>query len=113
MLRTRRLRRFTSSETRGEVLPPLFRRNGAVQNAVYIAADGGHRRLQLVADVGDELLALVLALLQRGGHIVKRHGQLVDFHHIVPPGFHRALRFPWPNSLAALAMAFKGGTDFG
>ena len=46
-----------------QVLPLVLRRDGAVQNAVGIAGDGGHGGLQLVGDIGDELPALALRLL--------------------------------------------------
>ena len=57
--------------------------DGAVQNAVYIAGDGGHGSLQLMGDVGHELLPLVLAFLQGGGHIVEGQSQLLHLLGIV------------------------------
>ena len=59
-----------------EILPLVLRRDGAVQNAVCIAGDGGHGRLQLMGDVGDELPPLALRLLQVLRHVVEGGRQL-------------------------------------
>ena len=65
-----------------EVLPLVLRRNRSVQNAVGIAGNGGHRGLQLVGDIGDELPALALRLLKALRHIIERGRQFADL--IVP-----------------------------
>ena len=54
-------------------------RNGAVQNAVHIAGNGGHGGLQLVGHVGHEFLALVFAFLKTGGHVVEGQSQFLHF----------------------------------
>ena len=55
-----------------------LRRDGPVQDAVGIARDGGHGGLQLVGDVGDEVPALALRLLQGLRHPVEGRRQLAD-----------------------------------
>ena len=61
-----------------QILLFILRRDGTVQNAVRIPGDGGHRGFQLVGDVGDELPALTLRLLQGLCHIIKGSRQLAD-----------------------------------
>ena len=61
-----------------QILALLLRRDGAVQNAVGIAGNGGHGRLQLMGHVGDEVTPLPLRLLQGVRHGVKRRGKLAD-----------------------------------
>ena len=61
-----------------QVLLLGLRGDGPVQDAVGIARDGGHGGLQLVGNVGDEVPALALRLLQRLRHPVEGHRQLAD-----------------------------------
>ena len=65
-----------------QVLLLPLRRDGAVQNAVRVAGDGGHGGLQLMGDIGDEFPALPLRLLEGFRHGVEGGGQLTDL--IVP-----------------------------
>ena len=65
------------------IMAAAFRGNGTVQNAVDVAADGSHGGLQFVGHIGHKFLPLILAFLQRGGHIVERQRQLVDLPGVV------------------------------
>ena len=47
-----------------QIVPLPLRRDGAVQNTVGVAGDGGHGGFQLVGHVGDEVPALALRLRQ-------------------------------------------------
>ena len=70
-----------------QVFPALFRGDGAVENAVHIAGDGGHGGFQLMGHIGHKLLTLILALFQRSGHVVKGQSQLLHFLRVVAGGF--------------------------
>ena len=61
-----------------QILLLVFRRDGAVQDAVGIAGDGGHGGFQLVGDVGDKLPALPLRLLKAFRHVVEGGRQFAD-----------------------------------
>ena len=78
-----------------QVMLPLVFRDGAVQNAVHVAGNGGHGGLQLVGDVGDEFLTPVLALLQGGCHVVEGDGHFLHFLGVIVvqpyPGFQIAV----------------------
>ena len=72
--------------------PLLIRGDGAVQNPLGKAGDGGHGGLELVGDVGHKLAALALGLGQRVGHGVEGGGQLPNLVGAVgvlgDPGVH-------------------------
>ena len=56
---------------------PAVLRNGAVQDAVHIAGNGGHGGFQLMGHIGHKFLALVFAFLQGGCHVVEGQSQLL------------------------------------
>ena len=60
-------------------------RDGAVQNAVDEALDGGHRGAQLVGDVAHELAARIVVGLDIFGHLVEGVGQVHDLAFALDP----------------------------
>ena len=54
-----------------QIFPLVLLGDGPVQNAVGIAGNGGHRRFQLVGDIGDKVPPLPLRFRKRIGHHVK------------------------------------------
>ena len=52
--------------------------DGAVEQRLGVALDGGERGLELVADAGQEGPLLALGPLQAGGHVVEGRGDLGD-----------------------------------
>ena len=59
------------------IMALALRGDGAVENAVDVAADGGHRGFQLMGHVGHKFLTAVFVFLQGGSHIIKGNGQLL------------------------------------
>ena len=84
------------------VVPAVFR-NGAVQNAVHIAGDGGHGGLQLVGHIGHELLPLVFAFLQQGCHVIEGEGQLFHFLGVVAGEAHTGIQVAVAEIIGGLA----------
>jgi hypothetical protein len=86
-----------------------FGRDGAVQNAVDKARDGGHRGFQLVRHIGDKAAAHILHAGQRDRHIVQRGGQ---FGNLVFAGDRiRMLKSPSPKRRVAAAISRSGRTN--
>ena len=63
-----------------QILTLIFRRDGAVQNAVCIACDGSHGGFQLVGNIGNKLAALHLRSLQGIRHGIEGCHQFPDLH---------------------------------
>ena len=61
-----------------QILVALVERNRAVDHAVHKAADGRHRGLELVADVGNKAAGQLLELVKVARHVVERDRQLVN-----------------------------------
>ena len=75
-----------------QVMLLMLRRDGAVQNPVHIAGNGGHGGLQLMGHVGDKFLPLIFALLQGRGHIVEGQSQLLHFLTGILVDFHPGIQ---------------------
>ena len=56
---------------------------GAFQQGLREALNGGHRCLQFMRDVGNELAAQIFQAVELGRHLVQRGGQLGDFPYLV------------------------------
>ena len=94
-----------------EGFPLLLRGNGAVQDALGKAGDGGHGGLELVGDVGHELAALLLRLGQGVGHGVEGLGQLADLIGAAGILGEAGLKLAPGELVGRLAHAFQGVDD--
>lgn len=67
-----------------QVIFLLFRLDGAVQNAVYKAGDGGHGGAEIVGDAGDQAPAGLLRVLHGLRHAVEADGHVIKL--VLPAG---------------------------
>ena len=87
-----------------------LRGDGAVQNPVNKAGDGGHGGFQLMGYVRYKLLPLVFAFLQGGSHIVKGQSQILHLLGAAGVYLHTGIQIAVAEIMGGLGQILQGLT---